>query len=224
MLSVALLLLVLALIALLPACSSAAGKNNDGELKYTAAGKPGPKVRTVPRHRWDSPEAQKLLAASQPVVLTDTNFTAHAAKMWSKEYLLKHWDQDADIECYVLRSTQKMANGKPLFYYTDRIPEGQYNLGKFDHEPELVQANVASMTKFLKGLEKRAANNLPNGMRMYMQTPMLTTYDTPEGSKKAQKIIDGDKVSELTLTCLAHLHFSPHVVCPSLKLPLAVLR
>ena len=40
---------------------------------------------------------------------------------------------------------QHRSNGKPLFYYTERLAEGQYNLGKFVHRPELVRASVASM-------------------------------------------------------------------------------
>ena len=43
-----------------------------GPLKYTAAGKSGPKVGSVPRHAWDSAEAQALLSARKPVVLTGT--------------------------------------------------------------------------------------------------------------------------------------------------------
>ena len=168
-----------------------------GEAKYTAAGEKGPKVRAAPRHRWDSEEAQRLLSEDKPVILTDTEFATHARVAWTKDYLREHWDNGADIPCYVLHSTMKTAEGKPLFYYTDRVPEGQYNLGMFKHQPELVQANIASMTEFIRGtdeissLEKRASENQ---LRMYLQTPMLTTHESSgHENEPPTKIVDQDK-------------------------------
>ena len=140
-----------------------------GPFKRTAAGPTGPEVGTVPRYPWDSKEADAFLSEGRPVILTNSNFTRFGTETWTPEYLDEHWDDGADIECYVLRSTMKQSNGKPLFYYTDRLDDGTYNMGKFIHRPELVQANVASMSKFLGGLEERAANNLPSGLRMYLQ-------------------------------------------------------
>ena len=205
-------------------------QDTDHALKYTAAGPSGPKVSTVPRHPWDSPAAQKLLLERKPVILTGSNFTMFGTEKWTREYLLAHWDKGADSDCYVLASTMKMKSGKPLFYYTDRLPEGKraltpplahmyaerffgtglclrmeedsrcagtghYNLGKFVHKPELVQTDSSSMAKFIRGLKKRAAANLPNGRRMYMQSPLLATHASSSGSKSALKILDMDKVS-----------------------------
>ena len=122
-------------------------------LKYTAAGPSGPKVSTVPRHPWDSPAAQKLLLERKPVILTGSNFTMFGTEKWTREYLLAHWDKGADLDCYVLASTMKMKSGKPLFYYTDRLPEGKRALTPHSAP---VRSVLSALVSVCVSLETRA--------------------------------------------------------------------
>eukprot|EP01048_Picozoa_sp_COSAG05_P000474 COSAG05_NODE_12_length_37297_cov_117.537072_37_plen_485_part_00 len=128
--------------------------------------------RPVPRHHWQSAEASVLLAAQEPVVLTGTGFVDFAAKQWTDEHLLKHWDQGADEGCFTLQSTMKAANGAPMFYYTDRLGPEMYNMGMFDHDPTLVTANVSTMARFVE--EQPIRPEL--GRAEYLQSAMLATH------------------------------------------------
>ena len=44
----------------------------------------------IPRHPGSSPEAARLVAAGQPVILTGTRLVATAAGKWTLDYLEKH--------------------------------------------------------------------------------------------------------------------------------------
>ena len=57
--------------------------HGDSQPRYTAAGPTGPRVRPVPRHQWDSLDAQKLLGQQKPVILTGTDFARYASEKWS---------------------------------------------------------------------------------------------------------------------------------------------
>ena len=132
----------------------------------------------VPRCSWaaDRACADVRLRNFTPVVLTDTGFTEHLANTWSPDYLMEHWDDGAVRLAQCQESNLTTVDGQTVFYYTLRLPIGEYNEGQFDHDPSAVTGTWSDMRSFIKGLPARTAA----GTAQYLQDMIFQDARKPK--------------------------------------------
>uniref|UniRef100_A0A0A9WJF7 Hypoxia-inducible factor 1-alpha inhibitor n=1 Tax=Lygus hesperus TaxID=30085 RepID=A0A0A9WJF7_LYGHE len=110
------------------------------------------KMKSVPKYRYDDPRVKELMAASKPVIITDSGMVEPAFK-WDLNYLSKHM---ANANCTVIVS--KDHNFK---YYDDKCVLASVR-AKFVPPTKKIAMKIGEFAKRIKTLP-------PGGERMYLQ-------------------------------------------------------